>query len=970
MSYRDRGSAGNKDDWSSRSSRDDRGGSSGYRSGGGGYGGGGYGGGGYGGSSGGGGYGGGGGYRGGRGGAGGGGGFRGGRGGGRGGAAAWGRPVTVAEPDIAALNEGEVTTNDFLIDLKNAIPTVYKYQVDCFCIVKDKNGDDKSIDMNVQPKNPVTANRRRAALNSVMRTYLSRLELSRQCVYDFASTLYTPSEALNGKTYTLTRDDVPEKHRGAFERGHFETLNFRFELTKALKLSPDARDDQQNTQEVATFLDVLTSAQLYRNQDFVLIKGVNFPRSSRGGLVTELPQGLTVRKGFEKTVKFCKDRQGKPAYALNLCVRTKPLYKSGDLVEFLCQRLNVRDPRQLRDELRRNPKAGDVARNIIVSTRHLSVQIDLVIFKLTDVDAENLAIDDMNKTVFQYYQDKYNMTLSYPNLPLVVHKKGKIFNYYPMELLEVRMEQSVPVGKLGNQQSQVVDLTRLKPNEHIADISLLFPLAALTQDNEYLRHFGVRVEDRPKEVVAIQLTRPALVFGSKTFHPDDDRSPNDMDWNGTFGQRYFKAAKVPPTVIVNYNRAARNEHDIRQAIGKLASSAAEHGLTKTEYLERARIVEWRSMGDRDIKEEVERLHRDGIGFILFIGAQKKTDAEGHDMVKYAEHVGGIPTQHLATQTIGIGGKPMGAQTVQNILLKMNQKLGGINYNIDVPKSIKSKTPSIYEDTMFIGINISNAGPQMLDNAGKPGAVGLAWTTTCPTALRGHWFYQAGRVSNLQCAVQYFAGALKNYREETGRAPNSIVVLRAGLPDTGADNVVDVEMAHLHDAMALAEMRMANVYYINVQAHTNVRLFRQNVAEHGRPIDNNVVSGTMVSEGLTDPSLIEAVLTPQRGQIGTSRVTRVTLVFKSADAPEWTSQKLGSIVNAMANAHGVSMCPTGLPEPLLSASNLARRGQEMIQHRNVSGGKQLDESTVSDDPYVSQLNEEFGGRIFKGQQHWA
>ena len=60
-------------------------------------------------------------------------------------------------------------------------------------------------------------------------------------------------------------------------------------------------------------------------------------------------------------------------------------------------------------------------------------------------------IANLGMSVSAYFMDKYCMRLKYPDLPLVCEKKGKMFTYYPMEILKISPLQTVKVQKLGKQ---------------------------------------------------------------------------------------------------------------------------------------------------------------------------------------------------------------------------------------------------------------------------------------------------------------------------------------------------------------------------------------------------------------------------------------------------------------------------------------------------------------------------------------
>ncbi|CAJ0961595.1 unnamed protein product, partial [Mesorhabditis belari] len=714
----------------------------------------------------------------------------------------------------------------------------------------------------------------------------------------------------------------------------------------------DEEENQvENYRDVAAFLDVLTSAVILRNNDFHYIKGAYFHKSSRENMETDIGQGIVVRKGFEKSVKLVSAKSGNPQYSLNLAVKTKPFYKPGNFHEFLMMRSGARNDHDLAQMLKKESAIRDLAKNVIVTTTHLDANFDFGVHHVHKESAKECIIPGLDQSVAMYYQERYKLTLRAPSLPLATENKKGQSSYYPLELLEVSPIQSVPVGKLKDQQAKVVEMTRLKPDEHQRDMEQLIPQMGLGQGNLYLQQFGVTVEQRPVEVDAVQVIRPALVFGSKTFGPDQDQSPNELNWNGTFRERFYKPAKIGKTAVVIYRQAVRHPDQLNGPLQMLADAARNHGLDGTENLTRGEVCHWNSMSDDEAARAMGELKARGFKFVIFVGAVKNTDTEGHRMIKYAEQKAGVVTQHLACPTLGINSRPMGSQSVQNILLKMNQKLGGINYSIAItPNMLQSAHNSAEMNTeffgksvMYVGLSVSHDGPQSIfdQQAGTemktPSTVGMCYSTETPTAFRGKYWWQPARQVLISSLKENFISALENFKKEVGEHPKKIIIFRGGLSEgemyKNAQDEIDGK-----DGIKAATKALGidpQIYVVLTIVHSSMRLLRTDAAPGGRPVDSNLPAGTTITQGIVDarPGVVDAFIVSQKGQIGTSRPTRLFLAYQTETAPLWTSDHLSWIGNAMSYAHGVSMCPTGIPAHLYAAMNLSKRGGDVLR----SGG---------------------------------
>lgn len=116
-------------------------------------------------------------------------------------------------------------------------------------------------------------------------------------------------------------------------------------------------------------------------------------------------------------------------------------------------------------------------------------------------------------------------------------------------------------------------------------------------------------------------------------------------------------------------------HFCREFARKYVGRCRELGLQLAELREEHYYEQNHQNRLDDFAQTFQRLQAKGYSFALFIG-REKTD-ESHTFIKHCEVKFGILTQHVIKRNVD-NVRP---ETLSNIIMKTNLKLGGMNYQV-------------------------------------------------------------------------------------------------------------------------------------------------------------------------------------------------------------------------------------------------------------------------------------------------
>ncbi|KAH7702925.1 NRDE-3 protein, partial [Aphelenchoides avenae] len=656
-----------------------------------------------------------------------------------------------------------------------------------------------------------------------------------------------------------------------------------------------------------------------------------------------------LKNGMQKNVRFVGDGANDAEPILQIDPKKAAFFPPGPLGRFLEQILPGQG--QLHQKIF-NDKNFKIAvkqlKNLVVRTNHLDVSRTFAINGLTKDGANRVEFEFEGSpvNVADYFARKYNANLRFPNLPCVVERRvsrvdgqsKKVENFYPIEVLEIVDGQRVSIQKqtpaLTEQmirQCQALPRDFKKLNEEQRS------KAFVAGGNPYFKAHGIRPDTEMQKAQAQLLFPPALVYAN-----NDREEPNGANLNWKMGpQRRFLIAAQPPKIwaAVIFQHGVQGNR-CQDFIQRLVQSANNRGFPIGAPM---RYDEWDDTSVEFLRERLKFYRDNGCMYVLFF-TREKLDPVHHTM-KFLETEFGVVTQHISGQTMekGIGQK--GAFLVlDNVLMKMHLKLGGVNHGLSMARSMQQANPGIRHDViakewispqrMFIGIDLSHAGPQSLyerqsgQAVSDPTVVGFAYTCGESVKIRGTYWLQEPRLTIVQDLTRHVKEAIEHFANDTGAPPQSIVVYRSGVSEGEYQKVITDELAHIKRAFeelatAHASFRPPPLTIVVGQRQSNYRIVPEQINPGGRPFEQNVPAGTVVDKTIMHPSLTDYLLVGHKTIQGTAHPVRYTVLV---DEHDMSIAQLEYVTYHLCYTHGIVCSPVSVPGPLYAAGDLAKRGR--------------------------------------------
>ncbi|KAH7689685.1 NRDE-3 protein, partial [Aphelenchoides avenae] len=479
----------------------------------------------------------------------------------------------------------------------------------------------------------------------------------------------------------------------------------------------------QGDRSVVQFLEVLSSQQMISDGDHHIFPQKMFEKRSRHQLQRD-PRIL--KDGMQKNVRYVGDSVEEAQPIIQIDPKKAAFFPAVSLGRFLEEIIpggGSLETKLLDDRNYRT--AAKQVKNLVVRTNHLDSNRFFAVNGLTKDGSDRVKFEFEGRkiSVAAYFSERYNIRLRFSKLPCVVEVRKvrvegqtqKVENYYPIEVLDIEDGQRVPLQKQSGalteqmiRQCQALPKSFRDLNEQQRD------KASITSGNPYFKAHGVRPESQMLRAQAEVLFPPALVYGR------DREEPQGANLMWRMGpQRQFLIAADAPAVwaAVIFQRGVEGNR-CKDFLQRLVQSANNRGFPLSPP---KRYDQWDDTDPEFIRGKLAFYAENRCSYIVFF-TKDKMDPVHHTM-KFFETEFPIVTQHIsgATMEKGIGNK--GAFLVlDNILMKMHLKLGGVNHGLSTARDMQ-RCNNLGHDIvakewlaptrMFIGLDLSHAGPQSL-----------------------------------------------------------------------------------------------------------------------------------------------------------------------------------------------------------------------------------------------------------------
>ncbi|TKR87632.1 hypothetical protein L596_012002 [Steinernema carpocapsae] len=662
----------------------------------------------------------------------------------------------------------------------------------------------------------------------------------------------------------------------------------------------------------------------------------------------ELPDAARLHNGVHKSVKVIEGsctagRCGELAVVLD---PKKAAFHKPDIT--VVQKIQEMGFLQMASENvapHRIPELAEALKNVFVETRHGKRRSRFAIHSVVAESARTnrFTKDDGQVTVEEHFKKEYDIALKYPHLPLVVSmplRKKTPSNgrapprllFFPMEVLFICPNQRV----LRNQQSakqnnEVIKSCAVAPEHRLKDVIASGQKMRINGPNVHgcLNSAQIQVESEPLKVEGRTLVPPNIDYKGCQVQVDSFTGK----WRN-FGRNkphYLEGGKIGRWGLYVLSKAPSSEEE--QLALKFKDKMLVEFQSRGMQIDLPMFLATVKATPLYLRTIFEKARKERLEFLFFI---QDKDLALHNEMKFYERAYEVITQDLRTDTARAVIEQGKNLSLENIIAKLNVKVGGTNYSVNGPS-----VPDLFKKgRLYIGLQASTNGPPAA-GAHLPTVVGSAANvTTAPSSFVGDIYFQKFGEMDLQGAMASTTeGYVKRYAAVHGRAPDEVFIYRSGTANTNIGQMLRDEVPAIRCALKNSGASRARLTLVMVTKQHNVRLMPTNMTLGGRAIDQNIKPGTVVDQKITHPRFAEFYLNSHQALHGSAKTPKYVVVADDCSNP---IQYLERVTYALSYGHQIVGMPTSLPSPVYIAGKYAERGAALLQtKRNLGGALDVD-----------------------------
>ncbi|KAJ3053657.1 eukaryotic translation initiation factor 2C, 2 [Rhizophlyctis rosea] len=576
-----------------------------------------------------------------------------------------------------------------------------------------------------------------------------------------------------------------------------------------------------------------------------------------------LQGGAEVWPGYHQSI-----RPAGGTMKINIDVSSTAFYEAGPLLNMVMKVLGIRQQDLGRGlDQRGTSKLEKTLKGLRVQTTHRGAAgaKRYRIAKMGD-NANNTTFTNeqgVTESIAAYFHRVYGTPLQYPQLPLLIIGDPSKNMFMPMEVCNVVPGQRHTRKLNERQTAEMIKFTCQPPHVRSGKISqglALFDYA----DNMYLNEFGLKVEDDLFIADARVMPAPTLEFGGRAARPE---TPRDGTWN-LRNKNFLAPSSLKAWGVVCFMHERDCPPAVREKfVNELCNTCTQLGMQMQNrsppvlYANPAGNVEG-ALKSAFMQAGNAVSSRPQMLLIVLPNTGVPLYAE---IKRVSDTILGIPTQCVQYRHVNQAK----SQYCQNVALKMNVKLGGMNLAVkDLPWVGQAPT-------IIIGADVTHPSPT--EGKNKPSVAALVGSMDA-------------RMSKFAASVKVKPAAniydemslmvielLKNFYQVSSRKPERIVWYRDGVSEGQFGEVMTAEI----NAIRKACHRMERGYkpaitYIVVQKRHHTRFFPLERTDADR--SGNVQPGTVVESGICHPTEFDYFLMSHPGLQGTSRPCHYNVLF--------------------------------------------------------------------------------------------
>ncbi|CAB4013409.1 argonaute-2 isoform X1 [Paramuricea clavata] len=589
---------------------------------------------------------------------------------------------------------------------------------------------------------------------------------------------------------------------------------------------------------------------------------------------------------------------------LNVDTCSTVIYKAQPVLNFLCEYFGLeRPPRYLSSE--QIEDFNDEINDLKIETIHVKRKQRVAGLSTESAKKKIFDCDGKSVSVFEYFKERHNITLLYPDLPCL--KLGNNGACIPMELCNI-MEGQRKQGKLTKEQLQtMIKHTALPAPERQQLINNLVRSAKFDKD-EFLADFGFKVSQDLPRLTGRVLKPPTIEYGQA-----EKELPRNGAWN--MQHKSYKTVDLKEWAIVSFE----NQRFLNGVgLDKFVSSLVQAGRDKGFSIHPSPCYREFMHGSERIGRLFQDLSRryPNLQLIIVILPGKGNLDAYYEAVKYFGDVFyGIRTQVIKANTAS--KKASDRQTMANICLKINAKLGGTTSILDK----RERSEILGRPVIIFGADVTHPSPRDVNSPSIAAVVASMDSNT--NLYSAEVRVQERRKEVITELKDIVKNLLKKFRAATRAQPEKIIFYRDGVGEGQFKDVLLQELRAIQLACyELHESFKPAITFIVVQKRHHTRFFAEETRDQcGK--SKNIPPGTVVDTDVCHPYEFDWYLCSHAGIQGTSKPAHYHVLY---DDSNFTSDQLQTLSNQLCHTYVRCARAVSIPAPAYYAHHVAFRAR--------------------------------------------
>ncbi|KAK6618088.1 Protein argonaute-2 [Polyplax serrata] len=671
--------------------------------------------------------------------------------------------------------------------------------------------------------------------------------------------------------------------------------------------------------------------------------------SSPDGYYHPLGGGREVWFGFHQSV-----RPSQWKMMLNIDVSATAFYKAQPVIDFMCEVLDIREINEQRKSLTdsQRVKFTKEIKGLKIEITHCGTmrrkyRVCNVTRRPAHMQSFPLQLENgqtVECTVAKYFLDKYKMKLKYPHLPCLQVGQEHKHTYLPLEVCNIVAGQRCIKKLTDMQTSTMIKATARSAPDREREINNLVRRADFNNDS-YVQEFGLTISNNMMEVRGRVLPPPKLQYGGRSsllssdefairnsFHAKQQAMPIGGVWDMR-GKQFFTGIEIRVWAIACFapQRTVKDDavRTFIQQLQRISNDAGMPIVGQPCFCKYATGPDQVEPMFRYLKSSFHALQ------LVVVVLPGKTPVYA-EVKRVGDTLLGMATQCVQAKNV-IKTSP---QTLSNLCLKINVKLGGIN-SILVP-SIRPKV--FNEPVIFLGADVTH--PPAGDNK-KPSIAAVVGS------MDGHPSRYAATVrvqQHRQEIIQELSSMVRElllmfYKSTGGYKPHRIIMYRDGVSEGQFLHVLQHELTAVREAcIQLEGDYKPGITFIVVQKRHHTRLFCADKKEQSGK-SGNIPAGTTVDVGITHPTEFDFYLCSHQGIQGTSRPSHYHVLW---DDNHFDSDELQCLTYQLCHTYVRCTRSVSIPAPAYYAHLVAFRARYHLVEKEHDSAEGSHQSSCSED----------------------